>query len=152
MTAAWGPDAWFKPVQGSTVTLRPPRHQMRGIQPLTPEQSTELTRPGARVSLSNDQQLVLGRELPTTRLLDQLRVRQNPGLDGAPAVKKAQSGYAVLVFSNGAILPNTYSELRHHSTSDLALRLSELTAEAVSHELGREGPADSRPFLCSRYG
>jgi hypothetical protein len=56
-----------------------------------------------------------------------------------PAVGKAQSGYAALVFSNGAILPNTRNKLRHDSTSDLALRLSELTAEAVSHELGREG-------------
>ena len=112
---------------------------MRGIQALTPQQSTELTRPGARVSLSNDRQLVLGGELPTTRLLDQLRVRHDPGHGDAPAVGKAQTGYAALIFSNGGILPNTSRKLRHDSTSDLALRLSELTAVAVSHELGREG-------------
>jgi hypothetical protein len=112
---------------------------MRRVQALTPEQSTELTRPGARVSLSNDRQLVLGGELPTTRLLDQLRVRHDPDPGGAPAVGKAQSGYAVLVFSDAAVLLNICSKLRHDSTSDLALRLSELTAVAVSHELGREG-------------
>ncbi len=46
-------------------------------------------------------------------------------------------------FLDGGIQPrpaiNTRRELRHNNTSVLALRLNDLTAEAVSHQLGREG-------------
>jgi hypothetical protein len=135
--------------QSRPVALRSPGRQMRAIQPFAPQQSTELTRPRARISLGHDRQLVLRRILTTRRLLDQLRTRHPRRRDAAPARRETQPAYGSLVSSTGAILLHRprlllrvqpILKLRHDSTSDLALRLSDLTADAVSHELGREGP------------
>src|SRR3954471_24583319 len=51
-----------------------PRRQMRRVQPLPPQQLADLPRPRARLGLLEDLQLVLSREPPALRPLDQLRI------------------------------------------------------------------------------
>src|SRR5712692_824 len=54
---------------------------MPAVQPLPAQQRADLTRPRARLRLTQDPQLVLRREPPPQRPLDQLRVRR-----AAPAI------------------------------------------------------------------
>ena len=64
------------------------------------------------------------------------------------AGRGTQGAVGELGFSSGGILLHRLllllrlhlcGKLRHDSTSDLTLRLNDPTADAVSHELGREG-------------
>ena len=90
-------------LQRAILALLAPVRQMRRVQPLTAQQLADLTRPGARVRLGQDLQLVLRRERPPLGLLDQLRVR-HPRRRGAPAGHESQLAYGSLVFAAGGSL------------------------------------------------
>lgn len=122
------------------ITLAPPLCQMRGVQPFTPEQGTQL--PGSTpISFPQDPLLVLGSELPTPWFLHYLRVRRR-GLAG-PARRRRHGPHAVqshyLAFACPLVL-----------TSKLLLLQSSLTFLRPLHQtLISRGPGVS-PILTQR--
>src|SRR6266566_2622658 len=99
---------------------------MPAVQPLPAQQRADLTRPRARLHLSQDPQLVLRREPPPQRPLDQLRVSR-----GAHAARFAPLAYGSLREPAG----NTISlHLQHRLVySDLALEDSLISRPRPSH-------------------
>jgi hypothetical protein len=87
---------------------------MRRVQALTAQQLADLAGPRARLSLLEDRQLVLRRELAALGLLDQLGVRHHPRLGGAPAGPESRLANGSLVFAAGGILSRLASSIRGH--------------------------------------
>ena len=123
---------------------------MRRVQPLAAQQLADLTRPGARVRLGQDLQLVLRRERPALGLLDQLGVR-HPRRRGAPAGPESQPGYASLVFAAGGSslirCPSSIrARLQHLRRSPFSpSRFIDSSMVSVSPDVDREGIKDLRP-------
>ena len=89
---------------------------MRGVQPLPAQQRADLTRSGACLRLAQDPQLVLGREAPARRPLEELRVRR-PLRRGAPA---------------GRLAPLAYGSLREAADSPIQLHLQHPSTTPIS--------------------
>ena len=76
----------IKRLQGPGVSLLTPRRQVRRVQAFAAQQRADLTRPRARLGLPQDPQLVLRREPPPLRTLDQFGIRDPP-----PSARRADT-------------------------------------------------------------
>src|SRR5271167_2470332 len=76
---------------------------MRGVQALTAQQCAELFRLRAGIRLAQDLELVLRREAPALRALDELGVR-DPRRRGAPAGRSVLLAYGSLHFASGGTI------------------------------------------------
>ncbi len=78
----------------TNVTLLAPSRQVRRVQPLTPQKGPDLAGSRAGIGLLHDPELVLSREPPPARLLNQLGV-------GSYLPDLAPSGrYALLAYGS----------------------------------------------------
>src|SRR4051794_14438387 len=100
-------------LQRPVPALLAPVRQMRRVQALALQQLTDLTRPGARVGLSQDPRLVLRAERAALGLLDQLRIRRGSAHSPRAAARFPSLAYGSLGQPGRGSTPLVSIVLRH---------------------------------------
>src|SRR3954469_7868140 len=100
-------------LQRAGLALLAPVRQVGRVQPLTAQQLANLARPGARVRLLEDRQLVARAEPPAPGPLDQLRIRRGPRRAARAAARFPSLAYGSLGEPGRGGTPLVSVVLRH---------------------------------------